>query len=524
MKKIEKLSVFSPALIYGLSPKASPHSLLGSDSFRDTLFHSVDQYNDLLEGYLYAESDILPKFKQRDKEKIHPEQLLGWIIELHRKISKSLLAVWGRESGIYCDEAILRWNHGSLICDGLIRYFSGQHECKTDKKMANYLADKFKVDEENSILFLKLMDKINKAEDIPIFRFQAVSILEEKKGLKNGIQALHKLYAAIALNRLSLEDKKLTEQFVEACLIPLEIPKAMQEYADRTSQQFYACDPSDLDQVSAFLSNSFYEFIKIHAFTKGNGRVAICLMNIYLHGFGLPPILLSQLDKEGKEDSAYLKAIESISTTRTPLRELIKSKIIAAQKEPLMDKSFERLISLRIEFVELCRRILTKYPTFDIDKLKMECYLSSGFKLIFMQQANPNETAILAVQFLIKIFSENEITMDLATNSSRLFSLKDKFSQAQADTLRLHMEKISGQTGWKINKAQGKIWLELSDETLANDVFQRIKSFEIGEVNLKRILGREHVLVVLCEKINLMKLASTSLERVTAIQTSNPCV
>lgn len=513
MKDMEKLTTFSPALVYGLIPKASRQALAGSDSFQDTLFHSVMQYEDLLKGYLYAETDILPKLKSVGSDKITSEQLLAWIMVLHQKISKHLLDVWSRESGVYSDEAILRWHHGSLISYHLIQYFSNHHECKKASKMASFLATAFGVKEKNAFLFIQLSEKINRDASIPVFQFQQTHKQDVDKKFQRGISVLHKLYAAISLNRLNPDEKMISDLFVEACLIPEEIPKAMKVYADNTLRKFYACNASDLEQVSSFLADSFYELIKIHPFSKGNGRVATCLMNIFLKALGWPNILLCHPDEHGKEEKAYLEAVEQIAVSRESLQKLIIAKIITAEEKPIIDKTYGQLITLRIALVELCRSILAKFPSFDVDKLKRQVYTSASFKAIFQTQAHPHHVSCLAIQYLTKMFLEAERNLEQIShqNPPQLFFSKDKLTQVQGDDLKSHFFKLTSQLGWKINKPKGVLWLELLDSTVANEVFHRLKPLAIGEISLKKMAGKEEISVVMCEKIDMERLASMSL-------------
>ena len=61
-----------------------------------------------------------------------------------------------------------------------------------------------------------------------------------------------------------------------------EVPDLMTQYLE-----FANNDSSDLEKIARI----HYDFVKIHPFTDGNGRLARLLMNIYLIHAGYLPII-----------------------------------------------------------------------------------------------------------------------------------------------------------------------------------------------------------------------------------------
>ncbi len=97
----------------------------------------------------------------------------------------------------------------------------------------------------------------------------------------------------------------------------------MDAFADQMLARFAKCNPENLDQVSEFLAEMFYQLTEIHPYANANGRTALAMVNIFLRYFNLPSILLRHPGEKDDKKSAYSEAIAQLDKTREPLQQLI---------------------------------------------------------------------------------------------------------------------------------------------------------------------------------------------------------
>ncbi len=84
-------------------------------------------------------------------------------------------------------------------------------------------------------------------------------------------------------------------------------PESIYQYFSNL-HYLYASTENRIDMVNCLIY-AHYEFIKIHPFNNGNGRIGRLLLNIYAMKFGFQPINLYH--REGDSRKIYIAALQS---------------------------------------------------------------------------------------------------------------------------------------------------------------------------------------------------------------------
>lgn len=62
--KLQQLTEFNEALVYGFEPESSLPSTLRLGTIEETIFTKAPQYTDMLNAYLYAQNTVIPSIKE----------------------------------------------------------------------------------------------------------------------------------------------------------------------------------------------------------------------------------------------------------------------------------------------------------------------------------------------------------------------------------------------------------------------------------------------------------------------------
>ena len=282
------------------------------------------------------------------------------------------------------------------------------------------------------------------------------------------------------------------------------ISDEMGTYVAKTLAQFREINAYDLDQVSLFLAESFYQLAQIHPF--GNGRVAICVMNIFLRGFGLPSILLCYPGDKTNEESAYSRAIAQIPVSRTLLQELIKSQIIAAQQSEYSNDDLNRVMHQKIELVGILKRIQERRPTYNLDKIKIDSMRTlglAGSKVVGLKRD------VLAMRVFITIATQEEQKLEVSERSQ--LSLVAVLTVEQRTLLKQGLCKFSGHDTWKITQRKGvSAWIEMTDIDEAGKIEEKLNAADIAEQIMITRADHKSAFVVKCVAIKYQKLLRDS--------------
>ena len=387
--KLQQLTEFNQALVYGFDPESSPNYQLGSKRYQDEAFPTVGQFEDMLEGYLFAQNELLPAFRKIEEGSLDEITFINYIKQLHGYIGSTLLGLVKEKSGEFTQDQLMRWNPDNttdLLTNLILSEMT--HSSLNGKNpttvLIELLTTTLNLSEAQVQQFIALLFRIkNDATIIPrasqIKAFNDSSntaksrTVEEKEKLAKGYSAAiikEKLAVAYLSNKFSTEEKELVNKIVTICRDPEETPKLMDDFAKATLASWRKCDKKDLKAVSQCLAEMFYQFTDIHPFGNANGRTATCLVNVFLRSIGLPSILMRNPGERDDSASSYSKAIDAINQTREPLTNHIYRRILEAQKHAFSDEKLAEAVTLRCEMVHKLKSLQSKYPQIDINIYK----------------------------------------------------------------------------------------------------------------------------------------------------------
>ena len=75
------------------------------------------------------------------------------------------------------------------------------------------------------------------------------------------------------------------------------LPKALEAYGDKYLSRYHTLDRLEEDALFAYLAESHVEFILMHPFREGNGRISRLLMDVMATNAGYGPLDYSLWDK-----------------------------------------------------------------------------------------------------------------------------------------------------------------------------------------------------------------------------------
>ena len=114
-------------------------------------------------------------------------------------------------------------------------------------------------------------------------------------------------------------------QFAAAHLVP----KLMQDFNNKFLQVYTPCKGMNEDQLVTALARVHIEYILVHPFREGNGRLARLLSTIMALQAGQPLLDFSYMDDNKDE---YFSAIQAGLVDYEPMKEIFKRVLRASQK------------------------------------------------------------------------------------------------------------------------------------------------------------------------------------------------
>ncbi len=519
MFNLHELKEFNPAIVYTNDVEASPALEAGSDALQDSLYPTIDQLHDLFNGYQFAETKILPFIKKNGREAVTEQQFLEWILTLHGAIGKTILELWNKKAGSYAEEGIALWHQGRMVSEHLMRYFSKCYRGMTEVQLAQLIHKEHEVEVSEILDFIKLMQKVRGLSDVMLPESEDKHLREICGNTYEGTVLLRRLFLAYRSNALTPVEKAIVNKIVMLGEDPKEIPNAMSVYARNTLKEFKACNGEDLKAVSAFLAKLFTRFTEIHPFGNANGRVATCIMNIFLRSLDLPSIVLRQVGENTDPKSPYSLAMDRLKTSTDMLEKLIYQRIIAAKKEAYSAPEREKVVELRVQFVVLARRIETMDRAYNCDVIKhMACDTPVCRAALQGATAYSDRIGIVMMEQMLLIAQRIESQLT-SLKKAPVFSLAAQLSEEQKSKLMSGLIQLSGQSGWKVNQKNGLVtWVELSDKSVAREVESKLSRSGVAVVTLATRKDNPTISVVKCEQINFKTLVdiveSEKIERV----------
>ncbi len=562
--KLQQLTEFNQALVYGFDPETSPQEILGSNTYQDTFFPALGQFADVLEGYLFAQNELLPAFRKIEEGSLDEIYFLNYIKQLHGYIGNILLALVEEKSGEYAQQQLFRWNPNAdtyyliyYMLTGTSHPFEGEPTALLIKLLTTQLS----LSEAQTQQFIALLHRLK--NDITI-----TLRASQEKYIKHivGITA-EKLAVAYLSNKLSAEENGLVRKIVTICRDPEETPKLMDEFAKATLANWRKCDKKDTKAVARFLADMFYQFTDIHPFANANGRTATCLVNVFLRSIGLPSILMRNPGERDVSASSYSKAIDSINQTREPLANHIYQRILEAQKHAFADEKLAEATRLRFKLARQLYVLQSKHPQIDINdyQVTMRRYGEAAISEYSTSKYSTDEDiAICALKKFLRFLAEEENHLEQSSNkgmtkvtsstsnttstSTQPGQLKQGFftsvktegnkaldaanaekcsdqssskgqttatgfigttilSDREREQLKQDLSTLTNNTGWKINpKNHLDSWMETPDQSEAERVSKLLHAAGVGKVSKGMRSDNNQIHVVKCLNINLSEL------------------
>ncbi len=109
---------------------------------------------------------------------------------------------------------------------------------------------------------------------------------------------------------------------------PSRIPVLMEKFEQELLARYTPCHNTDIDELAFILGLVHVEFILIHPFREGNGRIGRLLISLMVIQAGRPPINFSYIDQtiHPKGYSEYIKAVQigHASSNYEPMKKIFK--------------------------------------------------------------------------------------------------------------------------------------------------------------------------------------------------------
>lgn len=507
MLDFNQLKEFNTALVYSFTPE----KVSEQETVDTALIPGASQIQDMFEGYLFAQNTILVKLKENEGF-INKEEFLEVINNLHLRIGKTLMECIGGTSGIYTTQSVFRWHNGTGISDNIAPYLVGLHRLKNERDFIKYLVEEFNLEEEAVRVLLGILKKLKSDTTLHLNPRQLENLKLIPEKFHQGAMALEKLQLAYFSRRFNTRERESIEKIVKICLPPHEIPAAMDHFAQRTLERLSQCDKTDDKNIADFLATTFYELTDIHPFANANGRVATCIMNIFLRYFDLPSILLRYPGEKEDAASAYSIAIAEIDRSRVPLQTLIFDRIQQARINPFENQLLRETVLLRVEIKDIVLRIKQKAPNFDSDTIRTEIIADKEFITQAESITNIELMSLFFVKKMHQLAQNEERRIDLClqhrskpvTTGFGLSVFTEELRQKQISNLTA----LTGISNWRISHRNGitTAWIECTDDSQARSLFEKMESLKISTNKLARRADNKAIWVVRCERLDSQKL------------------
>lgn len=107
-------------------------------------------------------------------------------------------------------------------------------------------------------------------------------------------------------------------------LPPAEVPDAMEALVTAINHQLTGVDYADINRHPLTIATRFHQqFLDIHPFSDGNGRIARIFVNLILLKTGFPPIFIRDVDRK-----TYLHLFELSQKDILPMQEFFADKLL----------------------------------------------------------------------------------------------------------------------------------------------------------------------------------------------------
>jgi prophage maintenance system killer protein len=377
---LTSLVEFNPALVYGFLPEASVRAVANDPNTVEYLLHGANQYQDMLNAYLYAQNEILPAIRKTGLENIASDQILYWLDQIHfyaaATLANDYFAASGQKdfvAGQSTKRQVIRWHYGNQFKKYLHCYLSDENI----SLIKAYAIEK-NINENDLKKFLIFLRKLRDDQTIKVQEYETHDQINSV--YQQGTFTLDKLVKLYHTNQLSLDEKSLVAKFVKICPEPASLPEMREKFAKTFLAELKECQPNNTDQVANFITTSFYRITEDHWYPNGNGRTATCFINTFLRALNKPSILMRNPKDRNDPQSSYSQAIANIDNNIILLHIHIKKRISDAENgKQFQDVELAQIVTLRVKLSKVATIIKQKFP---------DCKINDGFSSLMVRGAS----------------------------------------------------------------------------------------------------------------------------------------
>lgn len=477
--QINLLTEFSPAIIYELEYESTR---LGSMNLVDTTIPEYLQHLDLLNAYLVAQEQILPRIRDQGILNIEPEQWLDWIKAIHLPISRQLALRQNFKGGEFRSEMVSIFYQGTKVPSYIAGFFEVCDSLTLEQQRDYIHRMAFELGCPLNLLqdFIDLLLRIETHAFMPLNAEDSAYLT--KKDFKRTERLLLQLSFLVLERQLTSEEQNLVASMVKICPRPVQIQNLIVDFSISLNSKLKNLDLSDLDAVSALMAEVFWELTSIHPFSNANGRLALCFINTLLRAMNHPAILLyrSRMDDREKEndESQYSRAISVIENNRSPLHALIAARIEEAREGYFTDPRLVSLLDQRVYISELMVKFQKTYPWVNLqsfyDLESQRAMNQSVMNKGFFQNIPTSEQNMRAIEVLTQKISAGLQNPD-CFKDNRYFKAKPEAKRIKEILATLSL-KESEDWGFALSKGKYKAWCECSSENEASRIGDRMKA------------------------------------------------
>lgn len=433
---LEVLTAFDPAIIYRFAPEGSNKHEMKSI---ENLIYSTHQIQDLLNAYMHAQNEILPIIRTNTLDAITPQQLLGWLDELHGFIAQTLAVEEKVPAGSYSKQRVYRWNPTLGVHLALARFLLSKN---SKQETISYLAENTNLKNFESKKLLKYLLKIQQDNSIEIDQNEEKNLPLDNQEYRKVKTTFSKLVTLHDNNRIDAEIKPILGKILKLCMPVEKYKGAMQEFAKTLLQKWAACENND-DTIAELCSFAYYNLTEIHPYFNANGRLATLLIEIILVSCNKSSIILRTQDDKDDPNSLYSQAFKHVDVDQKLLKKLFKARMNTVTHP---DQIVADYVSTQVQVVKYILLIQKYYPQFDLNthyKINLEKINSSATEE-YSRSGNLKQIKLKGQQKLLHVFKD---IYEKLQQQSKLQSGKSSSEPIDSNPKDVVLEKLKRLTG-----------------------------------------------------------------------------
>jgi hypothetical protein len=380
IEKIQGLTEFPQELIYHFvaeTPKKHENKI-----FESYYIPSFMQFNDVLDTYLDLQNTVLPELRARNIVEIEIGQWKEIFLNINRSMLKTLASHMDIPSGVYRDGGMVISRRSSEELEYIMLFLAKKIPMRTSEFL-EFMTGQFEQPAKKYDDFLKLLASMGTRTEITL-RPSSVANIQGPAAQVRVTTLFERLNTAYLTDTLTAAQKDIVEELIVPCVFPEEMPALMEAFFVEFKTRLDALDKNDTPAVAELMAFIFQQVIKIHPFANGNGRTAMCFINLLLKLLNYPAICFYHSLEKHDDDSDYGVATHLIFRTREPMVQLILNRL--QETIPVDELGFAKT---RV-YINLSEFLLQKHqenPGRSIDNIFQEASRIARIKLGLRQDA-----------------------------------------------------------------------------------------------------------------------------------------